>query len=375
MKIAFVYDVPYPWHKGGIEHILATEAEELAKEHEVHFFTLRWPGMSNEFTHNNVHYHCYGEANEENVYRHGRRSIREAFSFSVYSWKLLKYKFDFIITDQFPILHLFPLRVYRVLRKSKLIIRIDEVWDHKYWNEYLGRVFGTLAHWYSNYLAYSRNATYVTNSELNVRKLIDAKIKNSRIRLFAPVVDGENIEKSIKNIKKERKIIFAGRFIKEKRIDKWLDVVKRIISEDSTIKGIIIGNGIEKNNIQKNINKLKLEKNVEIKQFYKDKKELYRELASSSVFLQMSEREGLSIIVLESLQCNTPVVLPDYTPIPTEVSSMCIIKNEEEIPKTILNMIGKNSVKIDNGKLNFFSSKGVLSFYNELFKTIKNPKS
>ena len=133
MKIAFVYDVPYPWHKGGIEHILATEAEELAKEHEVHFFTLRWPGMSNEFVYKNVHYHCYGDANEENTYRHGRRSIREAFAFSIHSWNIFKFKFDFIITDQFPVLHLFPLRVYRLLRRSRLIIRIDEVWDDEYW--------------------------------------------------------------------------------------------------------------------------------------------------------------------------------------------------------------------------------------------------
>ncbi len=374
MKIAFVYDVPYPWHKGGIEHILATEAEELAKEHEVHFFTLRWPGMSNDFIYKNIHYHCYGDATEENVYRHGRRSIREALSFSIYSWKLLKYKFDFVITDQFPILHLFPLRVYRVLRNSRLIIRIDEVWDHKYWNEYLGQFLGTIANGYSNYLAYSRNATYITNSQLNVKKLINAKIKNSKIRLFAPVVDSENIEKSIKNVKKERKVIFAGRFIKEKRIDKWLEIFKRVVKEDPTINGVIIGNGIEKDKIQKMVTELKLDKNVRIKSFYKDKKELYRELAASSVFLQMSEREGLSIIVLESLQCNTPVVLPQYTPIPSEVSSMCIIKNESEIPRTILNIINKDNVKIDSTKLNFFSSKGVLSFYDELFQAIKKPK-
>ncbi|MEM0200846.1 MAG: glycosyltransferase, partial [Candidatus Micrarchaeaceae archaeon] len=172
-------------------------------------------------------------------------------------------------------------------------------------------------------------------------------------------------------IKNERKIIFAGRFIKEKTIDKWLEIFKKVISLDKTIKGVIIGNGIEKNNIQKLVIKLDLEKNVVIKQFYKDKKELYRELASSSVFLHMSEREGLSIIVLESLQCNTPVVLPKYTPIPIEVSSMCVIKNEVDIPNTILDIINKNNVKIDGKKLNFFSSKGVLEFYDNLFKQIK----
>ena len=374
MKIAFVYDVPYPWHKGGIEHILATEAEELAKEHEVHFFTLRWPGMSNEFVYKNVHYHCYGDANEENTYRHGRRSIREAFAFSIHSWNIFKFKFDFIITDQFPVLHLFPLRVYRLLRRSRLIIRIDEVWDDAYWKEYIGKVLGSLASWYSNYLAYSRTAIYVTNSYINIQKLRKHKIRDRRVRLFAPVLDSYEINKAIKNIPKEKRVIFAGRFIKEKRIDKWLLEFKRITAKDSNIKGIIIGNGVEKDNIQKQIKKLGLEEIVELKPFYKHKSELYRELARSSLFLQMSEREGLSIISLESLACGTPVLLPSYTTIPNEVKRMCIIEREELIPSKILEILrsNDNSIFMKNiENLKVFSSKDVLSFYNRLFSEIK----
>lgn len=132
MKIAFVYDVPYPWHKGGIEHILAEEAEALAKEHEVHFFTLRWPGMGKTFKRNGVHYHTFGRANEGNTYRHGRRSIREAFVFAFYALTIFRGGFDAVITDEFPVLHLLFIRVYQALTKCKLIIRVDEVWDKEY---------------------------------------------------------------------------------------------------------------------------------------------------------------------------------------------------------------------------------------------------
>lgn len=368
MKIAFVYDVPYPWHKGGIEHILAIEAEQLAQEHEVHFFTLRWPGMSNNFVYKNVHYHCYGNANEETAYKHGRRSIREAFGFSMHSWNIFKYNFDVVITDQFPVLHLLPLRIYRFLKRSKLIIRIDEVWNDKYWKEYLGNFLGSLASWYSNYLAYSKSSIYVTNSKSNVEKLMDIRIDNSRIRLFAPVIDNKKIEQSIKNIKKEKRVIFSGRFIKEKRLDKWLLILKKIVSIDKTVKGVIIGNGIEKNNIQELIKKLRLDNNVSLKPFYKNKENLYKELAGSSVLIQMSEREGLSIIVLESLSCGTPVILPSYTTIPKEVSSMCIVESEESIPKTALQLLNQNkNIKSDLRNLGLFSSNDVLSFYNGIF--------
>ena len=78
MRIAFVYDVPYPWHVGGIESMNYNEAEELAKEHEVHFFTTRWEGMTGrEFVYNNIHYHAIHKTDQSRIYRHGRRSIRK----------------------------------------------------------------------------------------------------------------------------------------------------------------------------------------------------------------------------------------------------------------------------------------------------------
>jgi hypothetical protein len=45
MRMAFAYDVPYPWHVGGIEVLNYNEVKELAKRHGVHFFTTKWPGM------------------------------------------------------------------------------------------------------------------------------------------------------------------------------------------------------------------------------------------------------------------------------------------------------------------------------------------
>ena len=242
------------------------------------------------------------------------------------------------------------------------------------WKEYIGNILGSLASWYSNYLAYSRTAMYVTNSYINIQKLRMYEIRDRRVRLFAPVLDSYEINKAIKNIHKEKRVIFSGRFIKEKRIDKWLLEFKKVTPKDRDIKGIIIGNGVEKDSIQKQIKQLGLDKRVELKPFYKNKSELYRELARSSLFLQMSEREGLSIISLESLACGTPVLLPSYTTIPNEVKKMCIIEREELIPSKILEILRSNdnsSFMKNIEDLRVFSSKDVLSFYNKLFSEIK----
>lgn len=367
MRIAFVYDVPYPWHKGGIEHILATEAQELAKEHEVHFFTLRWPGMERSFVYKGVHYHTFGEANEANTYRHGRRSIREALMFGIYSFSIFGSRFDAIITDEFPVLHLLPIRIYGLLAGCKLVIRVDEVWGREYWVSYLGGIFGGIAAFYSNLVLNSKKAFYVTNSSTTSRKLGEVGISRDRIRIFAPVLENKTLAGIVP--KAQRRVIFSGRFIKEKRLDKWLGVFKKVSRSDHSVRALLVGDGPDRANIEATVRKLGLQGRVKIRGFYDNKKELYSAIANSSLFLHMSEREGLSIIALESLALGTPVVLPDYSPIPSEVRSMCIVATEGQTASRVAAILksGDKARYIKNARnLRMFSSEGVREFYNEI---------
>lgn len=368
MRIAFVYDLPYPWHKGGIEHILNIEAKELAKRHEVHFFTMKWPGMKKEFTEQNIRYHAFGSVTEETAYRHGRRSIREAAAFAAYSSAIFKYDFDLVISNIFPILHLPVIRTYCKLRKAKLILKVDEVWDKDYWVSYIGTVAGDLANAYANTVLKS-DAYYVANSSVTARKLGEVGIEKSRIKVFAPILDGEINQ--VGNVKKRGKnIMFSGRFIKEKRIDKWLEIVKKVADKDSGVRGILVGDGIEKKKILDSIKTLKLGNKVTVKPFFKDKLDLYKEIASSRLLLHMSEREGLGIIALESLALGTPVVLPDYSPIPAEVKKMCVVEKEDKIVGKVLEMMRNHKSYIaDTSNLKMFSASNVASFYENLYKS------
>ena len=88
----------------------------------------------------------------------------------------------------------------------------------------------------------------------------------------------------------------------------------------------------------------------------------------------MSEREGLSIIVLESLALGTPVLLPDYSPIPKEVKEMCIVRDEKNIPDAIveiLNSKDKRKYIKNRDNINTFSVSGINGFYSGLFKKLK----
>ncbi|MGC8670101.1 MAG: glycosyltransferase [Candidatus Micrarchaeia archaeon] len=374
MKIAFVSDAAYPWSVGGLEALERTEAESLSKTHEVHFFSFEWPGMEANFKDSNIIYHTYHKITKDTFYRHGRRSIREAILFSIGIFRIFGYKFDVLQVNEFPILHIPILKLYCILRRCKLILDIAEVWDKSYWTTYLGKIPGIIAHIYAN-IALKMGDAYIANSSMTGVLIERLGISKSKINVFSPVLDVSGLNAiKVKN-SEERKIIFSGRLIKEKAVDKWIRIIGMLNKLDKNFSAVIIGEGPEKQALVDLARSMGLEKKITFKDFYKEKEKykLYKSIKSSKVFLHMSEREGLSIIVLESLALGTPVVLPAYSPIPEEVKDMCIVEKEESIPKKlaeILNSSSKSAYIRNIGNLDLFSISGASMFYKELFKKL-----
>ena len=181
--------------------------------------------------------------------------------------------------------------------------------------------------------------------------------------MFSPIIDDKELNK-IKAKREERLVIFSGRLIKEKRIDKWLTAVRSAAKRAKGMKALIIGSGPESRSISRKIAGMQLGKMVKLRDFYRtaDKRELYEQIKGARLLLQMSEREGLSIIVLESLALGTPVLVPDYSPIPDEVKRMCIVKDEISIPDAIaevMNSSDKGSYIKDKEGLPAYSTSKV----------------
>jgi glycosyltransferase involved in cell wall biosynthesis len=373
MKIAFAYDVPYPWHVGGIESMNRNEAEELAKNNEVHFFTTKWKGMKAEFSDNRIHYHAAHETDQSMIYRHGRRSIREALRYKFSLLRMFGYKFDVVVTNAFPIIHMSVIKLYCRMNGSKLIVEVAEVWNRDYWRSYLGPIIGDMAYFLSKW-EISGADFYVVISSTTAEKLLKFGVEKSKIKIFAPGLDNNMIETARRdNAKRDKLVVFSGRLIKEKRLDKWLIALHKAIEMDNSIKGLIIGNGPERQAIREQIKKTGMSRNVKLVKPYKSSMELYRTIRRSSALLHMSEREGLGIIAIESIALDTPVILPKYTPIPKEVKDMCIVSDEEDIPSKILEIVNSNdkSQYIRHTKnLDMYSKSKVNSFYGALFRKI-----
>jgi glycosyltransferase involved in cell wall biosynthesis len=307
MKIAFVYDVIYPYVKGGVEKRIWDLAIRLTHHgHEVHLFGMKfWDG--DDIIHREGVF-LHGVCRSQNIYTGGRRSIWEAVNFSLHLFSpLRKEKFDIIDCQQFPYFSCFSAKLISILKKTPLVITWHEVWG-EYWYEYLGwKGFGgkiteqLVARLTQNNIAISESTKNNLKS-LGYRgniTIIPIGVDLQHIRLINPSDETSDI-------------IFVGRLIKEKHVDLLVTALSILSSEKPNLRLLIIGEGPEQDTIIKIIQDLSLEDRIVLKGFQSDHDEVIARMKSAKVFVNPSTREGFGITALEALACGIPVVTVDH---------------------------------------------------------------
>jgi glycosyltransferase involved in cell wall biosynthesis len=252
---------------------------------------------------------------QDGVYLHGvcppmalfsgdHRSIGEALKFGLrVASPLNRERFDVIDCQNFPYFPCFSAKYASILRGSNLFITWHEVWDN-YWYTYLGRigVFGKMV---------ERFVAHLTDNVIAVSATTEHRLRQigvkSRITVIPSGIDFEAV-KAVSPSNKRSDIIYAGRLIKEKRLDLLIQSVAIVKKEYPNVECHIIGEGPEQQRLQQMIMSYKLEQNVRIEQFLKTQDELFSIMKSSKVFLLPSEREGFGTVVIEANSCNLPVI-------------------------------------------------------------------
>ncbi len=377
LRIGFISDAVFPWHVGGLEKTESIVAKELVKnkDYKVEFVCCQWPGMQKKFGYNNIMYNTIMKINNKQFYKNQKRSTLNSIRYTLNMFKIFKYKYDVIIVNFFPILHIPIIRLYSKITKTKMILDVAEIWDKNYWIEYLGKFFGEISYRYMR-MSLKMADAYIINSSLTAQRAIDEGVDFKKIDIFSPIIDAELMNNILKSIKKRnKKIIYAARFIKEKRVDKFIYLIDAFHKKykKEKLNALLIGTGPEEDNINELISELNLMKIIKVRKPYYDIKDVYREIASSYITYIPSEREGLSALAIESIALNTPVLLPPETPIPKEVKDMCIVEFEENMPELLRKILkSKNpSIFIKNKEnLNMFIISRINKFYSKLFKRL-----
>jgi glycosyltransferase involved in cell wall biosynthesis len=307
MKIAFVYDVIYPYVKGGVEKRVWELAVRLThRGHEVHLFGMKFWEGEDIISREGVFLH--GVCRAQKIYSNSRRSIWQAVYFSLHLlFPILNEKFDIIDCQQFPYFSCFSSKLISKVRKTPLVITWHEVWG-EYWYEYLGwKGFGgkITEHLVAGLTPHCLAVSLTTKN--NLKSLGD----HQQITIIPNGVDLQHI-RLINPSDEPSDIIFVGRLIQEKHVDLLVRAFGILSSEQPDLRLLIIGEGPEQGAITKIIRGLSLESRIILRGFQDNHDKVIALMKSAKVFVNPSTREGFGITALEALACGIPVITVDH---------------------------------------------------------------
>lgn len=302
LKIAFVYDVIYPWVKGGVEKRIYELAKRLARRHEVHVYGYKhWDG-EDILEREGIVYH--GTIKPKQIYSSGRRAITPPLLHSIKLLPLLsKERFDVVDCQAAPY---FPCYASKA-SDSSLVITWHEFWG-SYWLKYLGKAgfFGKII---------ERGLFVLTDNHIAVSLKTKKDLHKAGLRKNIYVVpNGIDFEKiqEIKPSSYTSDIIFVGRLVKEKNVPLLLKALTVIKQEIPDIKAVVVGDGPEREYLEKLSFKLNLQNNVKFFGFLSRYEDVIALIKASKVFAFPSLREGFGIVVVEANASGLPVVTVDY---------------------------------------------------------------
>lgn len=377
MKIAFVYDAVYPYVKGGAEKRVYEIGRRLSKMgHEVHCYGIKWWKGEDVMEKDGMKFH--GVCKPIPLYTtDGRRSIKGAMWFSlILIPSLWRERFDVIDCQAFPYFSCFSCKLISILKKTPLIITWLEVWGD-YWYEYLGKrgVFGKVV---------ERMTTYLTDKHISISERTGLGLEEMGLKKIRVVPVGVDIEKigRIKGSDEESDVIFVGRLIREKNADILIKAINIIKKDISGIKCIIIGDGPEKEKLERLVYHSGLENNVKFTGFL-DHDVAISYMKSSKVLVLPSTREGFGMVALEANACGLPVITVNHKMnascdfINNDVNGFICELSEEDIAGNVLmglDKLGDMEKKcIEAAVLYDWKriSNSAESFYQEIVKSHK----
>ena len=306
IRIAYVMDAIYPYNMGGADKRLWELARKLAEngEHDVHIYGMKWWHGPDSIVTDNVHLH--GVCKVRELYnRNGVRSIREAL---VYALKvlppLLKADYDVIDCNQFPYFPCFSGKIASIIRRRPLVITWLEVWD-AYWSDYIGPTRGCIGKMVEQ-LTMRLPEGMVAISQKTKSDLVRCKVNPQLIDVIPVGIDLERIM-NIAPSPKATDVLFAGRLIQEKRVDLLLAALAIAKTDFPTISCVIIGDGPERESLERLAAELGLSENVDFTGFV-DQDGLTAQMKSSKVLVLPSVREGFGLVIVEANACKLPVI-------------------------------------------------------------------
>jgi glycosyltransferase involved in cell wall biosynthesis len=308
MRICLIYDCLYPYTVGGAERWYGALARRLADAgHEVTYLTRRqWdpadppriPGVRV------VAVSPGGPLYTDD----GRRAIGPPLRFGLGVLRhLLRHRraYDAVHTCSFPYFSLLAARVALAGRRVPVSVDWFEVWSRDYWVEYLGARAGRIGE------AVQRLCMRLTAQAFVFSRLYAARLRDEGLRgevrelsgLYEGTPDGGAATGDRAPL-----VVFAGRHIPEKRVPAVPEAIALARREVPELRGLILGDGPDREAVLAAIARAGLEAVVEAPGFV-EPGEVAAALARATCLVLPSVREGYGLVVIEAAAAGTPSVV------------------------------------------------------------------
>lgn len=213
-------------------------------------------------------------------------------------------------------------------------------------------------------------------------KKIFPDLKNEQITVYNPI-DFEIIERKSEDFsnidKKEEELLNSSYICSVGRIDEGQKDFKTLISAYTELykkkkiseKLFLIGDGPDKENLEKIVNDLGIENNI---LFLGKKSNPYIWVKNSKLFILSSKFEGLPTVLIESLILNTPTISSDCLTGPKEIlengkyGELFQTGNVKELKEKIILLLNKTEKKETRNYIEEKFGKG----FEALEKILKN---
>lgn len=215
-------------------------------------------------------------------------------------------------------------------------------------------------------------------TETGKQELINLGIKSQKIEVIHNGIDTEHFIPAKKLCLDKKRLLWIGRYANGKGVDYLIDAFKIVKSKHPEAFLTMVGRGPDKDRIIQKIHDLKLDNDIEIKDFVPNS-EIVQLYHNSSVFVLPSLEEGVPRTILESMSCGVPVVctqLPQLIDIVEGSGFLVPTKDSQSLADRISQLLSDNKLAIkmgENGRLrvvNDFSWQDTvektISLYEEL---------
>ncbi len=307
LRICLVYDCLFPWTVGGAERWMRALAEGLVDAgHEVTYLTrLQWdPAQPPDIPGVRV----VAVSRAEPLYGpDGTRTIGEPVRFGLgVLGHLVRHgrDYDVVHTCSFPYFGLLAAAAARRRGGYRLLTDWFEVWSDAYWAAYLGGPKARVARRVQRRCARVRQEAFCF-SELHARRLREIGIREEPTVLRglhpgptarpAPAAATQNV-------------VFAGRFIPEKRVPALVSAIARAATEVPGLHGTIYGDGPQRAEVDAAIAALADPTLVRAPGSAPDD-EVDAAFRSALCTVLPSSREGYGLVVVESVAVGVPAIV------------------------------------------------------------------